>query len=907
MMARSPRKSRGKFRLPNFIACFAPLLAAIFIFGGCHGGTSTGTGAINITLIPTGTVSMDAQQVTSFTATVDNDATNKGVTWQVFNDASTNPPSCTIPSCGTLSNSTPFTVTYTAPGNIAAQVSVTLEATSVANTNITKTATLTIDVAMMFTTMNLPGGENGVPYNQKIAVTGGVAPLSFTAVSGSLPAGLSLGLDGMIAGTPSGSGTSQFTVQVADGATPPATLTEVLSITIAPAQPISITTTSLPEGVVGFPYNASISSVGGIPPLTWSLIGGALPAGLTLSTITTTSGSPPTTMTLGEISGTPLSAGTTSFTVEVEDSAIPPQTATQTLSLTINPPVPLKITTQSLPGGTTAAPYNEAVQSTGGVAPITWSIVQGLLPPGLALNPSSGTISGTPSRTGSSTFTIEAIDSESTPETATMTYTVAVVANSNIILNNQLVAGPFAFLFRGFGKASTSPEFPEILTGVFTADGKGTISAGVLDIHSNALKLSQSFTGAYSMGSDGRGSMTWSVPGPGNTTLTLVFQLALDAEGNLTFVELDNTGGRGAGIILQQSSTSFTPGVFSGDYTFLLPGFDTSNKPSVMAGRMHSDGSSLISEASADVNDAGIPTSFPSITGSFSNISANGRGTMSLFLSPATDSLIIYLVNPNEVIFLSTQMSTTSTKGIVTTTNLPPFAGIARSESGEPFSNVSLNGSYVVTGSGIDSNGNGDVFGSLMQFTPSSSSGTFTPQTFDQNDGGSISTTLPAAGQFTVQTNGRFTLTGSFNRLRIGYLVSPSEAVFVGTDGAGTGGRIELQTAPSFSAASIQGQFTLGSPFLGDSGSTTLSGVASADGISAITGTTDSEVGTTQAMGAALAATYTVASNGRGIATPASGAGLPASLAMYITSPTSARLVSIDPTDTHPEIFLFDY
>ena len=99
--------------------------------------------------------------------------------------------------------------------------------------------------------------------------------------------------------------------------------------------------------------------------------------------------------------------------------------------------------------------------------------------------------------------------------------------------------------------------------------------------------------------------MTWSIPESGNTTLTLTFQVALDAEGNLTFTEQDSSGNRGAGIIRRQTSTSFTAGVFSGDYTFVFPGYDATNKRSVMAGRFRADGSSLITNGSADVNDAG--------------------------------------------------------------------------------------------------------------------------------------------------------------------------------------------------------------------------------------------------------------------------------------------------------------
>ena len=894
-----------KLRLPSLIGCLALALAAIFLVAGCHGGGSS-AGALTINLVPSSTISVDAQQVVPFTATVVNDTTNSGVTWQVFTDSTTKPPSCTIPDCGTLTDATPFTVTYTAPAGIVAQETVMLEATSAANASITKTVTINIVIGMTFTTTTLPGGENGVPYNQKLAVTGGVNPLKFTVASGALPAGLSLGTNGVIAGTPSGSGTSQFTVQAADGATPPATLTQIFSLTIAPAQPISIVTTSLPQGVLGVLYNASISANGGIPPLTWSLVQGTLPPGLTLTTITTTSGTPPVTTTIGQISGTPTVQGTTNFTVEVQDSAIPKQTATQALSITINAPTPLSITTPSLPGGTTAVPYSEAIQATGGVAPLSWSVISGLLAPGLSLNASSGTLSGTPSREGSSTFTVQVTDSELTPQTATKTYTLPIAANGNLLQNNLLVSGPYAFFFRGFGPAAGNPEFPEILAGTFSASGQGTVSAGILDVHSNSLRLGQSFSGTYSMGPDGRGSMTWSILESGNQTLTLTFQMALDAAGNLTFTDLDSSGSRGAGVIRRQSSTSFTAGVFSGDYTFLFPGYDATNKRTVMAGRFRSDGSSQISNGAADVNDSGTTTNFAAVTGSFTNLSASGRGSITVFVTPDLENFIFYVISPDEVFFLSTQVKTPDGK----TTILPPFGGVARHESGGPFANASLNGNYVVTGTGLDAAGSSSVFGSLMLFTPgTASAGTITPEAFDENDGGAVSTALPSVGNFAVEPNGRITVSDSTDRIGIGYLVSPSEAFFIGADAAASAGRIKLQIGgPTFSQASVEGQFTLGGPFLTEAQTTTLSGVASADGAGNITGTTDSDDGSgTQGSGQALTATYTVASNGRGVVTSASGAGLPVNLALYISSPTDMRLISIDPSDTHPEVFLFDY
>jgi len=86
--------------------------------------------------------------------------------------------------------------------------------------------------------------------------------------------------------------------------------------------PLSVSTTSLPNGTQSVAYNQSLAAAGGTTPYSWSLISGALPAGLSLS-----SG--------GQISGTPTTTGTSNFTVQVTDASTPVQTATRALSITI--------------------------------------------------------------------------------------------------------------------------------------------------------------------------------------------------------------------------------------------------------------------------------------------------------------------------------------------------------------------------------------------------------------------------------------------------------------------------------------------------------------------------------------------------------------------------------------------
>ena len=81
-----------------------------------------------------------------------------------------------------------------------------------------------------------------------------------------------------------------------------------------------VQTTSLPAGTVGDAYSATLTASSGTPPYTWSIISGALPAGLALSSA-------------GAITGTPTTAGTYQFTVQVTDAAS--LSSTQLLSITI--------------------------------------------------------------------------------------------------------------------------------------------------------------------------------------------------------------------------------------------------------------------------------------------------------------------------------------------------------------------------------------------------------------------------------------------------------------------------------------------------------------------------------------------------------------------------------------------
>lgn len=259
---------------------------------------------------------------------------------------------------------------------------------------------------LSITTTALPNGQVGTAYNQTLQATGGLPPYTWSLSAGGLPTGLALtASSGLISGTPTTAGTFHFTARVTDNGGQ--TATRALAITIDVAT-LNITTTSLPNGQVNVAYNQGLSATGGTPPYSWSLASGSLPTGLSLNAST------------GAISGTPTTAATFSFTARVTDSAS--RTDTQALSITIDA-TSLSITTSSLPNGRTGTAYDQTLSATGGTTPYAWSIASGSLPTGLALS-SVGRITGTPTTTGTSTFTARVTDAESRTATRQLSITV---------------------------------------------------------------------------------------------------------------------------------------------------------------------------------------------------------------------------------------------------------------------------------------------------------------------------------------------------------------------------------------------------------------------------------------------------------------------------------------------------
>ncbi len=246
------------------------------------------------------------------------------------------PTGLTLTTAGVLSGTPPATGTFTFD----------VVATDAVGATAIQSYTVNVTDSMVFTTTTLPASTINIPYSQTITATGGMSPLTYAVTAGSLPAGVSLSSSGLLTGTPTASGTFNFTVTATD--TLLNTANQPLSIIINPAVAIIIST--LPTGTVGIFYNQNIATSGGTAPTSISLMTGTIPTGLTLTTA-------------GVLSGTPTSNGSFSFTVEALDSV--GAIASQTYTVIIAPPVTYTVTSSVSGVGGSITPPSASVTSGG--------------------------------------------------------------------------------------------------------------------------------------------------------------------------------------------------------------------------------------------------------------------------------------------------------------------------------------------------------------------------------------------------------------------------------------------------------------------------------------------------------------------------------------------------------------
>jgi hypothetical protein len=161
------------------------------------------------------------------------------------------------------------------------------------------------DISLSPTT--LPNTNTTAAYHQTITASGGTAPYGFAVTAGTLNAGLSLDpLTGVISGTPTGPGSSAFTITATDDLG--CTGNREYTITVVVCEAITVNPLMLANGFVGTPHSqAPLTAAGGTAPYSFAVTVGTLPPGVMLASN-------------GSFSGTPTTIGSFSFTAQATDN-----------------------------------------------------------------------------------------------------------------------------------------------------------------------------------------------------------------------------------------------------------------------------------------------------------------------------------------------------------------------------------------------------------------------------------------------------------------------------------------------------------------------------------------------------------------------------------------------------------
>lgn len=165
---------------------------------------------------------------------------------------------------------------------------------------------------------------------------------------------------------------------------------------------------SIGVGAVGSAFSKALTTSGGLAPYAYSVVSGALPTGVSLS-----SG--------GVLYGTPTGAGLTGFTIRRTDAAAQTLNVAYTLNVT-SALIPTEAA-GAFPVQCAAQPFARTLGTTGGVSPYSYAVVAGALPGGVTLT-SGGTLSGNPTSAQPSSFTVRRTDANGNFVDTTYTQTI---------------------------------------------------------------------------------------------------------------------------------------------------------------------------------------------------------------------------------------------------------------------------------------------------------------------------------------------------------------------------------------------------------------------------------------------------------------------------------------------------
>lgn len=508
-------------------------------------------------------------------------------------------------------------------------------------------------------------------------------------------------------------------------------------------------------------------------------------------------------------------------------------------------------------------------------AEVTWQV-----------NGASGGAAATGTISSSGLYTAPAIP----PSGQTVTVTAVSQADSSMKASATVTVAPsaatlngsYAFVFNGQSSGGRLVE-----AGSFQADGKGNITNGIEDVNNSSRVVTNvTFTGTYTVGQDGRGSLVITPAGSsGLGTSTFEFVLISNQQARLI---ADDTASNGSGRFDLQDTSAFNNSALSGNYVFNLDGVDGGGLAFSSIGFMNLNGRGVISSGSLDSNDNGGVAFDVAASGGYTT-SSNGRGTLTLNGNFGVYDFAFYVVSAQTLRLVS-----------IGSVGGPVWSGTAASQQAGSDTGTALSGTFVFEAGGTS--GGGDLADAgVFQMV---SGGSIKNGEADENDQGTVTTGYSFTGSYTLTTDSHGTL--QFVNDTLGtldysfYLLSNTQAVLLRTDlEAVTSGTMTAQTQSTFSASDFKGPF--GFNLDGDTVATASAssvpidkvGQISANGSGTATGNETLNTGTILTANVALTVTDTVQSNGRGTL-KVTGGGATRLVNFYLASPDTMFLIGLD-------------
>jgi hypothetical protein len=304
----------------------------------------------------------------------------------------------------------------------------------------------------------LPGGVVSQSYNQLLIGNGSVGPYLFSLTAGALPAGLSLDVSGLISGTPTATGTANFTVLALDSGG--CTATQSFSLAVA-CPTVAVSPATLPGGQVNTAYNQMLTALPAGGNYGFAVTSGALPSGLALGSS-------------GQLSGAPTQTGT--FNFRITATGFGACAGSRDYQITIGCSA-VTVSPVSLPGGVIGTAYNQNLSATP-AGTYSYSVTGGALPTGLTLNGSTGALTGTPAVTGSFSFTAMATAGNCS---GTRGYTVAISCQTISFTTTSLPAGNAGIAYsQTLGVTPAGSHFFSLTAGSLPSGLSLNSSTGVL-------------------------------------------------------------------------------------------------------------------------------------------------------------------------------------------------------------------------------------------------------------------------------------------------------------------------------------------------------------------------------------------------------------------------------------------